>query len=138
MNLTTSDSKSSTWKSFKAQYIAAVCGLTIAIGALTAIGTWRDSSASVAGFPARASISSPQAAQAPNQFVVFIAGSQQQASDHAAQIYQDLNPAWFGSYSFVVVTNAEEEAQALSFLGGVAMELVDVGTQFQVVDLRAP
>ncbi len=136
MSTILSNTAVSTWKRIKVQHIALVCGLAIAASAAAAIGGWEADSATTPASPARASISTPLSDDTP-QFVLFIAGSQQQADDHAAAIRQDLNPAWFASHSFVVVTNADEEAQVRSLRDGVAMELVAAGTNFEVVDLRS-
>ena len=134
MNFTIGKAKVNTWKSVKAQYIAAACGLALAMGAVSGLGAWRDGGAAAPSVPARASISVPQSEQAPREFVIFIAGSQQQASDYAAQLYQDLNRAWFALYSFVVVANAEEEAWLHYANAQAARE--DLGVSLEVVDLR--
>jgi hypothetical protein len=133
MNLTIGNAKVSTWKNLKAQYIAAACGLTLAVGAVTSVTSWSGSGTIAPSTPARNSISISRADERLERHVYFIAGSQQQAMDHAASVTQDLNPALLAAQSYFVVTNAEEEAQArygiaqaMSEEGGVPIDVVDL------------
>jgi hypothetical protein len=133
VNLTIDNAKVSAWKNLRAQYIAAACGLTLAVGALTGVAGWSGSGTIAPSTPARSSISISRAGERPERHVYFIAGSQQQATDHAASVTQGLNPAWLAAQSYFVVTNAEEEAQArygiaqaMSEEGGVPIDVVDL------------
>ena len=133
MNLTIGHGKVSTWKNLKAQYIAAACGLTLAVGAVTGVAGWSSSDTVSPRAPARTSFSILRTEERPERHVYFMASSQQQARDHAASITQDLNPAWLAAQTYLVVTNAEEEAQAgygiaqaMSEEGGVPIDVVDL------------
>jgi hypothetical protein len=130
MNTTLSNTAVNTWKRIKLQYISVVCGFAIAASAAGALA-WQGGAATTPSSPARASLSAPRSTETPS-LVIFIAGSQQQADDHAASIRQDLDPAWFDSFSFVVVTSADEEVALLE----TQLEQMLVGSRFEVVDLR--
>jgi hypothetical protein len=138
MNLTISDSNASPWKSVKAKYITSACGLVLAVSALAGVGTWRDggSTATAALQPASARLTASAPSSVTPAMVFVIAGSELDASDHAASVTQDLNPAASISFSYAVVTNADEEAKARAIWDSAADELASVGTIAQFIDLR--
>jgi hypothetical protein len=138
MNWIVRNAAVSTWRRFKIQHLALICGVTIAAGAAFAIrGSEVNSVPAPASVAARDSISTSLPDVTP-RFVLFIAGSQQQADDHAVSLSEHFNPRLLSTYGFVVVTNPEEEERARALGDWASVELANAGTDFRVVDLRGP
>jgi hypothetical protein len=134
MKLTIDNKRGDVWKSRTKPYITAMFTLVLATGALLGLGGWNDDARTTETVQAAASIPVIKVERPAQRHYVFLVASQQDAIDKAASFYQDLNFELFPDYTFVVVTNAEEDTWAR--YANTQANNEDVGVNYDLIDLR--
>jgi len=130
MSLTIGNTKVSTWKHLKAQYIAAALGVALALSTVVAVAPRHGTSV---GPVAPSAESTSRAGQGPS-FVYYLAASQQEANLFNAVISSEQ--AVLGSTNTQALAVALSDPETKSLLVEASRELMAMGIDFRVVDLN--
>ena len=133
MNITIGTGNVNTWRRFKAQYVAAVCGLALAVSALMVSSPWQQDSARPTPSAVASNVPASQPSQ-PEGFVYYLMGSQQEAAVMQSLLSTE-SAAWLqpGAVAHTLVMDTPK-AQMLA--GKAQRELSQHGVSVRVIDLR--
>jgi hypothetical protein len=132
MNLTIS-TRISTWKQIKGQYIAAACGLALALSAVVASTPWSNGSTTPKALDPTSSFSSYKEEQTPS-FVYYLVESQGEAALFDSVLSSESGA--FGSMAVQTITLVVDTPEAESLIAEATRELMQFGVNYRVVDLR--